>query len=192
MSNAYSVYKCKIISATPLLMHNGALADPLNPIVKEMKKLTSKRGNKTDADLEELSRLEWYGSLYFHNGSPCLPAEMIEGCLTGAAKKKRKGEHAKTGIIVQENATLDYEGSRDPDEMWKSGVFTHKVGVKVQRNRIIRTRPIFKNWSADLVVHYLPSVLNKSDIQEFMDIAGQLVGLGDWRPKFGRFVVEAS
>lgn len=190
MSNAYAVYECRITSATPLLMHNGTLADPLNEIVKEMKKLTSKRGNKTDADLEELSRLEWYGSLYYHNGSPCLPSEMLEACLTEAAKKKRKGVQAKTGIIVQDNAVLQYDGPTDPDVMWKSGQFIHKVGVKVQRNRVIRTRPIFRQWAADLKIHYLPSVLNKSDIIEFVEIAGQLVGLGDWRPKFGRFSVE--
>lgn len=192
MSNAYEVYKCKITSATPLLMHNGSLADPLNEIVREMKKLTSKRGNKTDADLEELSRLEWYGGLYFHEGAPCLPAEMIEACLTEAAKKQRKGPLAKTGILVQDNAALNYEGPRNPDEMWASRKFMHKVGVKVQKSRVFRTRPIFRDWSADLAIHYLPGVLNKSDVAGFVELAGQLVGIGDWRPKFGRFYVEQA
>lgn len=189
MSNSVSTYQCRIIGATPLLMHNGTLADPLNPIVKEMGKITSKKTNKTDADHEELSRLEWYGSLYFHDGSPCLPAEMIEAMMTEAAKKKRKGNHAKSGILVEQNARLEYEGPTDPDVMWKSGDFLHKTGVKVRGSRIIRSRPIFRNWAADLSVHYLPNVLNKSDIEEFINIAGQYVGIGDWRPKFGRFTV---
>lgn len=188
MKNQYATYQCRIIGATPLLMHNGLLADPLNEITKLMKQVSGKR-DKTEADFAELSRLEWFGGLYSQDGLPCLPGEMIEAMLLESAKKKKKGVQAKAGLIVPHNAMLEYEGPKDIDDMWKSGQFLHKIGVRVQRNKVIRTRPIFKEWAANLEIHYLPSLLNKSDVESFIEIGGQIVGLGDWRPKFGRFSV---
>lgn len=188
MKNQYAVYQCKIIGVTPLLLHNGILADPMNEISKLMKQVSGKR-DKTEADYLELSRLEWYGSLYVHDGKLCLPSEMIEACLLESAKKKKKGVQAKAGIIVPNEAPLEFPGPQDIDEMWKSGQFIHKIGVRVQRNKVIRTRAILKTWGAQVTIHYLPSLLNKSDIAGFMETAGSIVGVGDWRPKFGRFEV---
>jgi hypothetical protein len=54
---AYQTLRFKLISVAPLLCHNGQLADPLNDIARQMKKISSKR-EKTDTDLEELARLE--------------------------------------------------------------------------------------------------------------------------------------
>lgn len=191
MKNQYATYQCRIIGATPLLMHNGLLADPLNEITKLMKAVSGKR-DKTEADFAELSRLEWYGSLYVQDGSPCLPGEMIEAMLLEASRKKKKGVQAKAGLIVPNNTKLEYPGPQDIDEMWKSGQFINKVGVRVQKNKVIRTRPIFKDWAANLTIHYLPSLLNESDVKGFVETAGQIVGIGDWRPKFGRFGVEVA
>ena len=50
----YQTLRFKFISVAPLLCHNGQLADPLNDLVRQMKKISGKR-EKTDADLEELA-----------------------------------------------------------------------------------------------------------------------------------------
>lgn len=186
MSSAYQIYQCRIIGATPLLMHNGLLADPLNNIAKEMKAISSKR-DKTESDFSELSRLEWYGGLYLNNGLPCLPGELIEAMLIESAKKKKKGPQAKAGLFVQQDALLEFDGSRQLDELWASGDYVFKVGAKVGKNRIMRTRAIFKQWAATLEIYYMPSLLNKSEVEGFVKTAGQIIGIGDWRPKFGRF-----
>jgi hypothetical protein len=188
MQNGYQKYQCKIIGATPLLCHNGLLADPTNPIVRMIKPISGKR-DKTESDYLEMSRLEWHGGLYLTDGKPCIPGEVIEACLMEAARKRKKGKQAQAGIIVPEDAPIQYDGPTEPAEMWESGNFIHKVGVKVQRNKVIRTRPIFKKWALDLEVLYLDSLLNRSEVESFVQIAGQIVGLGDWRPKFGRFTV---
>lgn len=59
-------YKVKLIGETPVMLNNDQTADPLNPIAKEMKKISSKRA-KTEADHYELSKLEWFGGLYLEN-----------------------------------------------------------------------------------------------------------------------------
>jgi hypothetical protein len=33
-------------------------------------------------------------------------------------------------------------------------------------------------------------VLNPTQIGEFLEVGGRLIGLCDWRPKFGRFTYE--
>jgi hypothetical protein len=64
------------------------------------------------------------------------------------------------------------------------------VPAKAGTSRVIRTRPIFREWSAELVVKFLPSLLNEKDVRSFLVTAGEQIGLLDWRPRFGRFSVS--
>jgi len=172
-------------------MHNGQLADPLNPFSKRIAALHGKRGqNKTDADIIEMSRREWDGSLYTSNGVPCIPADVLEAMLVKGAEKKRKGKQAKAGLIVEQDALLIYDGPKDINELWEAGTFSFRCGARVTQNRVQRTRPRFDEWSLEFKVSYLPSLLNADDLRSFLIVAGQEIGLGDWRPKFGRFTVH--
>lgn len=187
--SAYKTLKFRITGVAPLLMHNGQTADPLNPHSQSIAEITSKR-KKTDADHKELSRREFYAGLYLMNGEPCLPAEMIEAVLTKGAMKEKRGPAAKAGIIVENNAKLEYTGPRKPDALWTDEKFRLRVPAKVGTSKVIRTRPRFDEWSAAIVVKYLPSLLNEKDIRSFLVTAGEQIGVGDWRPRFGRFAVE--
>ena len=53
----------------------------------------------------------------------------------------------------------------------------------------MRTRARFPVWQITAEVEFLPSLLNRNDVLEIFDIAGFREGLGDWRPKFGKFSV---
>jgi hypothetical protein len=171
-------------------MHNGQLSDPLNPFSKSLAELHSKR-KKTDADHLELARREFFGSLYIANGAPCIPSEMLEAMLVAAAKKERMGAQAKAGLIVERNAPLDYDGPRDPKELWADERFRLRVSARVGQNRVQRTRPRFDNWSLKFEISYLPDLLNEKHVSGFVKIAGEQIGLGDWRPRFGRFTVSS-
>lgn len=171
-------------------MHNGQLADPLNRFAREMKKISGKR-NKTEADYEELARLEFLGGLYVNDGGPCVPGELVEAALVEAAKKMRRGNQAKAGIIVDGTFALEYDGPRDPQQLWETPAFRLVAGVKIQRNRIMRTRPIFHEWACEVAIDFLPGQLNRSEVEELAATAGSIVGIGDWRPKFGRFTASA-
>jgi hypothetical protein len=182
-------YACQITSVAPLILHNGQLADPLNYYAKEMKKIAGKR-HKTEADLEELARLEWHGSLYVSAGQVCIPGELLEAHLVEAARKLRKGQQAKAGLFCDGTFHLVYPGPTELHALWADETFRLSTGVRVQRSRLIRTRPIFPTWRLAAEVLYNPSQLNLSEIQEFFRIGGEQIGLGDWRPRFGRYVVE--
>lgn len=186
----YKKVSFQIEGVSPILLHNGRLADPLNPLVIELKKISSKR-KKTEADLIALAKLEWMGSLYLKNGKIVLPGEMIEACLTGAAKKKRQGNLAKIAIFVEQESELQYEGTKNIEELWENEDFRLTTGVVIQRARIMRTRPKFNKWSAEIVVTFENEIIDLSTLVDFMAVAGSQVGLGDWRPKFGRFSITA-
>ena len=57
---------------------------------------------------------------------------------------------------------------------------------------MIRSRPRFSNWSLTFTVNYDEHVLQATDIDGFLDTAGRLIGLCDWRPKHGRFTWEVA
>lgn len=186
---AYQKLEVRIEGIVPLLMHNGQLADPLNRWAKEMKRISGKR-SKTDADFEELARLEWYGSLYLKDGQPCLPGMNVEKVLIEAARKRRQGKLAEAGIFVDADAPLIYDGPKDLDELWNDERYRLTAGVRIQRNKVMRTRPKFDEWAADILIEFDDEQLNEQDVLELLTVAGRTVGLGDWRPKYGRFVIK--
>lgn len=177
----------QIRGVTPILFHNGQTADPLNEWTKRIKSISGKR-KKTDADLEKMAEYEWKAGLYVSSGQVAVSANMIHGMLIEAAKKEKKGPLAKAGIwFTQDFFPLTYEGPREIDELWQDERFRLTVGVRVQKNRIMRTRPKFDHWELEFSCDTDDTQINKSDVEGMLEIGGQMVGLGDWRPRYGRF-----
>jgi hypothetical protein len=64
--------------------------------------------------------------------------------------------------------------------------------VVVQRNAVIRHRAMFPKWATDFVVEIDTEMLPKIEVvEELLNIAGKIAGIGDWRVEklgtFGRF-----
>jgi hypothetical protein len=56
----------------------------------------------------------------------------------------------------------------------------------------MRTRPIFATWAVDVAVDYMDDVVTRDQVIDAMGIAGLQVGLGDFRPRYGRFETEVK
>lgn len=183
----YNKLTFTVKGVSPLMMHNGQLADPLNKWAKQLAALTSKR-KKTDADHAEISRVEFLGGLYINgDGCPVVPGECIERCLVEAAKKSKLGKLFTSAVLCDGNWPLDYKGPKEPDLLASDPNFCDRRSVVIQRNRIVRTRPIFRKWELAFTVHYLPNELEKEQLTQAVDVGGRLIGLLDYRPKYGRF-----
>lgn len=172
---------------TPFIMHSGRLADPLDPATQALARLTSKK-QKTIEDHKAVSKCEWYGGIYLDaSGYPCIPGEVLEAALVEGAKKFKLGKVAKGGIIVAGDYALDYEGPKNIDKLWEHGGFLKRAGVKVGQSRVIRSRPIFPQWSCTFAINWDPTLVkDEEQIIEIVESAG-MSGIGDWRPKYGRF-----
>ena len=154
-----------------------------------MKKISGKR-SKTDADFEELARLEFQGSLYFSKTGPVLPGRLIEATITNGAKKTRDGKIAKSAMFVEDNPVLDYKGPKTREGLWADENYRLVVPVVISRARVMRTRPIFNEWKVEVEVNYDDTQANESQVFKWLEAAGTQEGLGDWRPRYGRFEVE--
>lgn len=179
----------KFVGVVPLLMHNIRLANPLDEIAQAMKEITSKK-KKTEADLIELSRLEFMGGLYYDEATgPYIPGELVEAAFSRAGAAIRK-KGAFVGGITVEDAPLVYNGPRDPDELWKLPIYRDVRGVRVGQSRVMRCRPKFPKWEADVHITYDDGLLTDRDVRRAAEEIGARIGLGDFRPKFGRFTVS--
>lgn len=187
--DAFKTITIKLTGTRPLIMHNGDMANNFNYYTKELKKITSKR-KKVDADYEQMAKLEWYGGLYQKNKRIGIPGDLIEATFYNAAKKLKKGKTAQSAFQCNDFSFLEYDGIKDIDKLWEDKDYTFSKLVKINQSRISRMRPIFNTWSLSVVVKYDSTQFEHDDIIEILKIGGNIIGLGDWRPKYGLFDVE--
>lgn len=176
---------------SPLLLHNGQTANPLNRYARQLKAVSGKR-NKTDEDFEEMAKIEFMAGLYLgERGEYTLPAHNIEAAMLEGARKNKNGRLVQGGAFVASDPELVFPGStKTPDELWAGGEHALMVSVRVQRNRVMRTRPLIPSgWTAKVSVQYDPATIEEPAILQAFEVAGRERGVGDWRPKYGRFVV---
>ncbi len=175
---------------SPLLTHNVRLANPLDPIVREIKKLTKKRTNKTDDDLVEIGRLEFEGGLYWDDDDgPIVPAQNVMKCLVEAARTLKLGKQVERGIVPADpHYKINYSGPRTKEKLWEKGFYdTRAVGN--QRAKVMRTRPRFNQWSLDIALIVNPEMIDDDMLAHISDIAGSQIGLCERYGGWGRFVV---
>ena len=178
-----------IQGVAPLIQHNGQLKDPCNEWAKSISKITGKR-KKTEEDRWAIARLEFLAGLYVNDdGRVILPSDVIEAVILTAAKKRKLGRAFKPAVFVYDDAILEYEGPKDAEKMWDSGKFNFYKDVKIGQSSVMRMRPRFEQWSAQIKVMHYPALIDAEDIVDVVAIGGVEIGFCDWRPKFGRYVV---
>jgi hypothetical protein len=188
MALQHSSYKIRGVA--PLLLQNGHLADPLNYYSRELKKISGKKP-KTDADYEAMAKIEWYGSLYTENDKIVIPTSMIEAGIVTAAKKKKEGKIVLAGVFCEENAVLEFPHKHlSINELWLKEEYRFTCGVVIMGRRVMRTRPIFNNWWSEFKIVWDDQIVkNEEAIKGYITILGEQVGIGNWRPKYGRFEI---
>lgn len=127
-------------------------------------------------------------------GHICLPGEYVRQSIVskkeGAARYRQDPRSPRksavdlfTAGIVTLTELADL-GVKEPD-------YIDRRRVVVQRNAITRERPaIKKGWRANLTLMVLlPEYIDRMTLLEVLTNAGRLVGVGDFRPTYGRFNV---
>jgi len=169
-------------------MHNSQLSDPLNEWTRHIRLITSKR-NKTDADHEELSKREFLGSLYLNKEKrPCIPDTVIEATIISGARAFKLGKRAEAAIRVTNIPVLQYVGPTEPEELFKQRFYMRNQ-VNVNKSKVTRTRPMFTDWELEFTVDFQEDMISADDLDRCVKRAGEIAGIGDWRPKYGLFEV---
>lgn len=162
-----------------------------------MKQISGKR-KKVEADYDALAKLEWLSSLYFASNDLVIPDYVLEATFIGGAKKSRRSPEIKAGMFFTSHASLQFNGKpsevniEELEKLFAEGNHLHEAIVRVGQAKVVRTRPIFKDWECEAIAQYDPSITNLSALKEIADDAGRQVGIGDWRPKYGRFAATVE
>jgi hypothetical protein len=177
----------------PLLMSNVRLASPLNPYARRLKELTEKR-DKTIEDRWEIARVEFEGGLYWAEGiGPYLPSQNLWRSLMDGARLIRAGMKIQRGVALGDfMLPLVYEGPRDIEGLWGGGdsLFVDMRPVAVNRKRVDRCRPIFRQWLAEAEVVIDEEVIEPRQFTEAARLAGEMAGVGDFRQIYGRYTTH--
>lgn len=185
----------RLTGTRPLIMQADTLANPLHPVTKAHKAVAAKR-KKTEDDHLWLLRSEWYANGYFDPEiGPYLPGINFEACIAEAAKASKQGKLTKQAVtVLTDKAPLIYDGPRDPEKLYGDGStpYVDVRGVKVSTSKVMRCRPIFLQWAAEFEVAFMPDLIDAEDLVRIVEHAGRVVGVGTYRPRFGRFNVEAA
>lgn len=185
--------KFKIKGIVPLLMHNGRLKNPLDLFARSLKDITSKR-KKTDSDFKLMSDIEFEGGLYCDgDGNIIIPDLMLEAAIVNGAKQDKMGSTFKAAISVPFPMLLKNGKQYKRADVLADDSFRFVADVKIGTSSIMRTRPRFDVWNGEFEVNYNDELVNKNNVITAVTKCGRQVGLGDWRPRHGRFeVIYAS
>lgn len=183
--------KIKIVGTSPLMMHSDRLANPLLPESKAHKELTGKR-KKTDDDHLAIARSEFVAGCYWEKDLGFfIPAANLDSTFWNGAKLSKVGVHWKrAALVLEQRVKLLHDGPQTPAKLWEDPRHIDCRGVKVGTSKVMRYRPIFLEWAAELTVALNTDVLNISEAKKAIEDAGKLIGTCEFRPRFGRFGVS--
>ncbi len=125
------------------------------------------------------------------DGTLGIPGEYVRQALIGAARyrqdprspRKSAMDLYRAGVVsLTEVASLGCTS-------WD---FLDRRRVQVQRASVTRARPaMLVGWEAEFVIQILvPEYIRPDDLRSAIEDAGRLVGIGDFRPSYGRFALN--
>jgi len=176
-------FNVTIQGITPLLMNRPSQLEISN------KSKDVKRETKTAEEIAE-------GKLYKDAEDRIyLPSTWFRGALIEAGKQKKMG--GKNSSKATYSKAVGSSVSVEPFEillkkpLWET--FTILAVNPTTKGRNPLHRPQFKKWEVDMQVIFEEEQIEPPVMKEIFDIAGKMVGVGDWRPAkkgmFGKFQV---
>lgn len=128
------------------------------------------------------------------NGKPVIPGPNIFSALIQAGSHIKAGKSKlttqKSSIIPAGLTVMELECPITPAK-WE--VDSRSVVIPSTGGRIMAHRPRFDEWQCSFTLEVDHTLFAENLVRELVDIAGQRIGLGDFRPArkgpFGRFKV---
>lgn len=177
-----------ITGACPILFHRWQ-SDAVDA------KAAAAKGSKAKKS-DDVESYVWRNS----DGVICLPGEYLRGSLidprNGAAKYRQDPRSPRKSALDLYRASVISLTDLAPITRADGGIANDwdsldRRRVTVQRAGVTRERPCFaEGWSATVTFmcqspNYIPPIA----LHQALNDAGRLVGVGDFRPSFGRFTV---
>ena len=125
--------------------------------------------------------------LYIDSGMVYQPAEHIfQSMIRAAVDFKFSGKKTFKDIIT---SSILIEPEKIPLIADKNYEIDTRP-VVIQRARVLKWRPMFNKWKLKFSITILDDTnITPANIKEILEKAGATKGIGDYRPRFGRFMV---
>jgi hypothetical protein len=199
---AFRRFELTLQGTKPLILSNPCTVDPLGPHNEAIKYFTGLKKNRNE---HALRRLHWLFSGYWgtegefvygpsldgdskFNGfaEPYLPAQNLQRCIRDGAVAWKLGKDTKRAIVVENDATLLYDGPTTAELMYDDPRF---VSVAPTKRGVVAVRMRLPQWSATYHLLVNDEIIDPTTLAKILDRAGIAEGLGTWRPANGRFEV---
>lgn len=181
----------------PLLLGNPQSVDPFNVYSKQMKKITNKRGGRTEDDLLELQRIEVASKLYFDDEiGVYVPATWVSSAIAqnSFSKTKIKKADIRGGVFMADDKLkLYYDGMdkvKTAGDVIGKRDFYHRMILKQGQVRVAKCMPIFHKWKFVCDIEFDDVIIDRESIEYILKYCAAYGGFGDFRPTFGRASVE--
>jgi len=189
MVGAPANMKPKIVTFTitgrsPLLQNN-----PANFIGNSV---DEELGSKKKYNDEEEARLRLYLDA---DGAFCHPCESFTKAMVKAVAGKKFGKMFATSairgavFIVEPFALI-----LDKDGKNAKTYAIDRRSVVIGKARVLRCRPMWPSWRMEVPLEIDTAILRPEQVEEALNLAGRIIGIGDYRPEkgggFGRFTAE--
>lgn len=153
---------------------------------------------ENDQDYEERT---WRNRVHSRpDGTVYIPAFAFKNCLDNAAKylskqipgkgKATYTKHFVSGVMVREPLLLKMKKDQIQGE-WRHVPADGQPGGS---KRVLKCFPVISKWSGEVTFTVLDDIITAEVLREHLDVAGQFVGLGSFRPQnrgiYGRFIIE--
>jgi len=167
----------EITGETPLLMNSPkGMLEPKDAIRKTTKVYDP------EIEAEKVAYRTDKGELY-------VPNTAIKGSIINASAWKKAGKNALRPLIAA--------GIRIPQSELLLGTKKYEIDLRtvvIQRARVVKARPMIKDWKLNFEILYNDQLIADPDIiKEVLTEAGERVGILDFRPQklgeFGTFTV---
>lgn len=175
-----------LIGERPLIVKSDRGVNPLDPLVRELAKITGKR-KKTEDDHELISRLEFELGLYWHEDiGPFMPTGNVHKSFVEGARQSKLGKNLEQGSFPTEvRVPIIYEGPRDIEGLYQKPDHVYTVSVGIGQKRTMRTRPRFPKWAIEVPFALDPEKVDLDVFMQVVSVAGRYIGLGERRPNKG-------
>jgi len=172
------IVRCQVQGTAAFLYHRWSVEG----VEEKAKAAKGSKSKKTD----NVESYVWRDD----KGHLAIPAEYFRMSIIGAAKfkqdprspRKSAMDLFKAGIVVLEE--LASVGKKEWD-------YLDRRRVQIQRNGVTRVRPaLLSGWQAEFNIQVLlPEYISPELFNEVLQMAGRLIGVGDFRPTYGRYQV---
>ena len=174
-------YEIELEGATDLLIN------------KYSRELNKEKASVEKGKIPEWEEQNWKRKAYYDKGGNLiLPDTYIIGSLgrgafqSGLQLSKRKGRKTINKGFIDGNLLME----ESPIIETQSELMAFDCNVKINSATIMTIRPkIEKGWKVRFMLFDLNEMFSQEELERLFDYCGKFIGVGDWRPKFGRYAI---